>query len=105
MDTYRMDIYRYEVTTADPGGYWLIPHGSSNPDEWAFMELPNPVEELARLTAELVEAREDTARLDWLCSHALAVTYTGGRNGCAVTWLCDRDGDLRAAIDEAKDGE
>jgi hypothetical protein len=59
------------------------------------------LEDNHRIEVQLAEAREDTERLDWLCSHALAVTYTGGRNGCAVTWLCDRDGDLRAAIDAA----
>jgi len=60
------------------------------------------LEDNHRIEVQLAEAREDTERLDWLCSHALAVTYTGGRNGCAVTWLCDRDGDLRAAIDAGK---
>ena len=44
---------RYEVKPADPAGYWLIPQKSSDPNEWALMELPNPVDVITRQQIEL----------------------------------------------------
>ena len=43
----------FEVAPADPSGYWLIPQKSSDPKEWAAMELPNPVDEIDTLRARL----------------------------------------------------
>ena len=48
----------FKVEPADPAGYWLIPQKSSDPNEWALMELPNPVDEIARLAAENRALRE-----------------------------------------------
>ena len=61
----------WEVIKADPLGFWLVPVGSKDPTEWAWMEEKDPAEEIERLrkTIECVE-------------HEVALVYdhlTGGK--------------------------
>ena len=48
----------FSVSPADPGGFWLIPDKSSDPAEWAIMDLPDPVAEITTLRAKLAAAEE-----------------------------------------------
>ena len=88
---------REQAATPGPWEHKLDPAWNEND---RIVENPSGfviLAEVERLTAELVEARKDTARLDWLEQHG---TYGG--NGEVSTEKCDYfRKTLREAIDAA----
>ena len=46
----------WEVIRADPEGFWLMPVGSKDLTEWAWMEEEDPTEEIERLRDSLDKA-------------------------------------------------
>jgi hypothetical protein len=43
----------WEVIEADPDGFWLVPPGSTDPDDWAWMEQDDPADEIERLRGRI----------------------------------------------------